>query len=124
MDIARLLYDRVVSLRRTGALASVAAAGLAFAALVFNSRAWSPGCTPHVSSARPVAQVLAVAALAMLLAVPVLCIAGLVRARLRRGPGDAGWAAVNVALFVVWWPAAYNAWILLGTIAHGGCDSS
>ena len=73
---------------------------------------------PESSSARPVAQVLAVAALVVLLSVPVLSLAGM----RRRGNG---WStALNATVFLLWCPVAYSVWILLGTIAGGGCDSS
>ena len=102
------------------ALAAAVAALLALAALWCNSLAWASGCTPQNASFRPVAQVLAVAAFVFLLSVPVLCVAAVVVTLVRAG----GRRTLNVALFVIWWPVAYNAWILLGTIAHGGCDPS
>jgi hypothetical protein len=107
-------------MRWASLLAAVVAALLALGALYCNSLAWASGCIPDHASARPVAQALAVAAFVILLSSPVLCVAGIVVTRGRGG----GWRTVNATLFVLWWPVAYNAWILLGTIAHGGCDSS
>ena len=105
-------------------LAFLAGLVLGVAAVVCNSFAWGPSCTPELAGAHSVARVLAIAAGLTLLAVPLLCLGIVIAALVQRRDDDGFWARLNATLFVVWWPVAVYAWLILGQIADSGCDPS